>query len=87
MATDPLAADCLATALYVMGPIRGAEWVLGHSGIEAVFVQRVGSEIELTATPGLIGRLETTAGGVTYLRSNQKRTRNQPHLSMTETSY
>lgn len=79
VAADPVAADCLATALYVMGPNRGAEWLTGHIEIEAVFVQRNGQTIELTATPGLVGRLENTGGKVTYLPLYQQRMKIQPH--------
>jgi thiamine biosynthesis lipoprotein len=73
VAADPFAADCLATALYVMGPIRGAEWLIGNTEIEAVFVQRYEMRIDLTATPGLMGRLEHAEGKVRYLPLNQQR--------------
>lgn len=75
VAADPVAADCLATALYVMGPTRGAEWLLGHTENEVIFVQRIGPRIELTATPGLMGRIENTEGKVTYLPLRHKRTK------------
>jgi len=64
---DAVAADCLATALYVMGPDRGAEWLHGRSGIEAVFAEGSGMTTQLTATAGLRGRLVTSEGTVTYL--------------------
>jgi len=67
VAADAVAADCLATALYVTGPDLGAEWLRGHTGIEAVFVEGSGMTTQLTATAGLRGRLVTSEGIVTYL--------------------
>ena len=67
VAADPVAADCLATALFVMGPDRGAEWVRAQTGIEAVFAEGSGVTPQLTATSGLRGRLVTSEGTVTYL--------------------
>lgn len=67
VAADPVAADCLATALFVMGPDRGAEWVHAQTGIEAVFAKGSGVTTQLTATAGLRGRLVTSEGTVTYL--------------------
>jgi len=67
VATDAVAADCLATALYVTGPDLGAEWLREHTGIEAVFVEGSGMTTQLTATAGLRGRLVTSEGIVTYL--------------------
>lgn len=75
VAADPVVADCLATALYVMGPTRGAEWLLGHTEIEAIFIQRIGPKTEFTATPGLMGRLENTKEKVTYLPLRHQRTK------------
>jgi thiamine biosynthesis lipoprotein ApbE len=67
VAADAVAADCLATALYVMGPDRGAVWLHGQTGIEAVFVEGSGRRTQLTVTAGLRGRLVTSEGTVTYL--------------------
>jgi thiamine biosynthesis lipoprotein len=57
VASDPVAADCLATALFVMGPRRGAEWLRDQPGIEAVFAETDDESMIITATPGLRGRL------------------------------
>jgi thiamine biosynthesis lipoprotein len=76
---DPFAADCLATALYVMGPIRGAEWLREHTDIDAIFVEKNGPSIELIATPGLTGRLEHFEGKVIYLPLDHQRMRNHSH--------
>jgi hypothetical protein len=67
VAADPVAADCLATALFVMGPDRGADWVRAQAGIEAVFAKGSGITTQLTATAGLRGRLMTSEGTVTYM--------------------
>jgi thiamine biosynthesis lipoprotein len=67
VAADPMVADCLATALFVMGPVRGPEWVREQEGIEAIFAERKGSKTELTATPGLRGRLRSLGGKIEYL--------------------
>jgi len=50
IADDPVAADCLATALYVMGPVRGLEWAARRSDVEAVFAVVEGSGIRLVST-------------------------------------
>jgi thiamine biosynthesis lipoprotein len=67
VASDPVTADCLATALYVMGPHRGAEWLRAYPGIEAVFAEGGGATAKLTATAGLRGRLVASEGTVAYL--------------------
>jgi thiamine biosynthesis lipoprotein len=67
VAEDPVAADCLSTALYVMGPQKGIEWLGNRPEIDAVFVVRSGEEIVMTATAGLQARLEVTAGKVSFL--------------------
>jgi thiamine biosynthesis lipoprotein len=50
IADDPVAADCLATALFVMGPERGLEWAARRSDVEAVFAVVEGSDIRLIST-------------------------------------
>ena len=67
VASDPVVADCVATALFVMGPVRGREWVQAHEGIEAVFAERKGSRAELSATPGLRGRLRSFEEKIDFL--------------------
>jgi thiamine biosynthesis lipoprotein len=68
VASDPVTADCLATALYVMGPHRGAEWLRGRTGIEAVFAEGGGVRTKLTATAGLRGRMVVSEGTISYLQ-------------------
>ena len=67
VASDPVAADCLATALFVMGPQRGAEWLRARPGLEAVFSETNGESMIITATPGLRGRLVVFEGTLRYL--------------------
>lgn len=50
---DPVAADCLATALFVMGPERGLRWASARPEVGAVFAVADGDGLELRATPGL----------------------------------
>jgi thiamine biosynthesis lipoprotein len=73
VAADPVAADCLSTALYIMGPKAGGEWLQGRPEIEAVFAERSGEGARMTATSGLKGRLEISAGNLTFLLQDQTR--------------
>ncbi len=73
VASDPVAADCLSTALYIMGPKAGGEWLQGRPEIGAVFVERSVEDTRMTATPGLKGRLEISAGNLTFLLQDQTR--------------
>jgi len=73
VASDPVAADCLSTALYIMGPKAGGEWLQGRPEIEVVFVEGSGEDTRMTATPGLEGRLEVLAGNLIYLQQKQAR--------------
>ena len=73
VASDAVTADCLSTALYVLGPLQGAEWLRRHPNIDAVFAVRTRDGTELIATPGLMGRLELSEGRVTYLPSVERR--------------
>jgi len=53
VARDPLAADCLATALFVLGPEAGLRWADVHEGVEAIYVVRGEGETQLRMTEGL----------------------------------
>jgi thiamine biosynthesis lipoprotein len=48
-----LAADALSTALFVMGPERGLEWVEQLEHVEAVFLVREAGDVRARATGGL----------------------------------
>lgn len=67
VASDPVAADCLSTALFVMGPERGIEWLQGRPGIEAVFVERTGEKLVMVATAGLEGRVIGRKAPITFV--------------------
>ena len=62
ISSDPMTADCISTALYVMGPRVGAEWILRYPDIQAVFVERRAGDLRISATSGLVGRLQTLGG-------------------------
>jgi thiamine biosynthesis lipoprotein len=76
VASDPVAADCLSTALFVMGPERGIEWLRGWPGIEAVFVARRGEKLELVATAGLKGVVIGSEEPITFVPPHHEPTRN-----------
>jgi len=57
LSQDPTAADCISTALFVMGPESGMTWVNRHPEVEAVFNLRTDAGLRLMATPGLVGHL------------------------------
>lgn len=64
VARDPVAADCLATALFVMGPGDGLSWATATEGVEAVFaVVSASGQVEVKATPGADVRLPSRTGG------------------------
>lgn len=52
VAADPMEADILSTALYVMGPGPGAAWA-EHRGIAALFLELEGDEPVARWTPAL----------------------------------
>lgn len=55
VAPSGLDADVLSTALYVMGPERGAAWAQAQ-GVAAVFLRHGGQEVRTPAFLGLDGR-------------------------------
>ena len=62
IAHDATAADCVSTALYVMGPESGAKWLSRHPELEAVFSVRTDAGLRLRATAGLVERLTPGKG-------------------------
>lgn len=67
-ASDPVAADCLATALFVMGPRRGLAWVEERDGVEALFVVRDSSRgCVVQPSSGMVSRLIAPDAPVTRL--------------------
>jgi thiamine biosynthesis lipoprotein len=60
--SSALRADCLSTALFVLGPERGLAWLAEHGGgAEAVFLVVAGDRLVVRATPGLAGRVRAPA--------------------------
>ncbi len=57
VADDAMAADLLATALFVMGPEAGLKWA-ERNGVAALFLKTSKSGIEATWTSGLDGSVE-----------------------------
>lgn len=53
IADDPVAADCMATALFVMGPDRGFEWADQRPDFDAVFAVVSGNGVLITSTKGV----------------------------------
>ena len=63
-ADDALAADCLSTGLYVLGPERALEWAAGYEGIEILVLAYSDDGLTARATTGLKGRIDTGESGV-----------------------
>lgn len=60
-------ADCLSTALAVMGPNDGLAWLRARDGdgpVEAVYLSATGGEVEVRASCGLRGRIAPARSGV-----------------------
>jgi len=53
VAADPLAADALSTALFVLGPEAGLAWAMRHDGVEALFLVTGSEGVRARWTPGL----------------------------------
>ena len=63
-ADDALAADCLSTGLYVLGPDRALDWAAKHEGIEILVLESTAEGLRARATEGLKDRIETGGSGV-----------------------
>lgn len=62
--SDPVVADCLATALAVMGLEDGRAWLTEHPGIAAVLAERrPGSGLDVVVSPAMRPRLRDEAVG------------------------
>jgi hypothetical protein len=58
---DPVAADCLATALLVMGVADGGRWLAANPGHQAVLVRRSpGGVTEVLASAEALAGIRTT---------------------------
>jgi FAD:protein FMN transferase len=49
------AADCLSTALFVLGPREGLRLATRLPGVDALFLERTGDGLRVHRTPGLLG--------------------------------
>jgi len=82
LAPDPIAADCISTALFVMGPESGMIWVNRHPGVEAVFSLRSDAGSQVVATPGLKGHLTPSEGVmVEWIPTVDARQHDPPHFT------
>lgn len=63
-AGDALAADCLSTGLYVLGPERALEWAAEREGIEILVLESAGKTLKARATSGLRDRIDAGGSGV-----------------------
>lgn len=65
-APDATGADCLSTALYVMGPERALDWARAHPQFEVLVLDMRSGALVAHATPGLRARV---VGGRVDLRA------------------
>lgn len=63
-ADDALAADCLSTGLYVLGPKSALDWAGKHEGIEVLVLESSDEGLRVRATAGLEDRIDTGGSGV-----------------------
>jgi len=65
LSADPVAADCLSTALYAMGPNRGATWLEAQEGVEVVYVVTRDEGVDVLVSPSLLDRISVEDPRVT----------------------
>ncbi|MGH7545140.1 MAG: FAD:protein FMN transferase [Gemmatimonadota bacterium] len=53
VAEDPLAADVLSTALFVLGPEEGRRWLRAHGDVRALFLEETPEGLAATWSPSL----------------------------------
>jgi len=84
-ADSPLRADCLSTALYVMGPDAALAWASRHPGVEVLILTPRGGGEERSwtarATPRLAHRLEPLVGGLVITHTQRDGGRSAARLS------
>ena len=61
---DPLAADCLSTAAYVLGPDAALAFAREHAGMELLVLETEGDHLRARATEGLRDRITLLCGDV-----------------------
>lgn len=57
-ADDALAADCLSTGLYVLGPEKALDWAAERDGIEVLVLESSDDGLNARATTGFRGRID-----------------------------
>lgn len=62
VAQNAVKADCLSTALFVMGPDAALVWATQHTDIEIIIVELVEGKVRVRATAGLSGQLTALSG-------------------------
>ncbi|HWN83177.1 MAG TPA: FAD:protein FMN transferase, partial [Candidatus Udaeobacter sp.] len=60
-AETALAADCLSTGLYVLGPDSAFAWAARTSGVDVVVLEPTPARLEVRATPGIAARITAIA--------------------------
>ena len=65
VARDAIAADCLSTGLFVLGPEAALAFALERDGIEVLVLEPAGGGLRARATPGLRARLRPLIEAVT----------------------
>jgi thiamine biosynthesis lipoprotein len=80
LAADPVAADCLSTALFAMGPTLGPTWLESQEGIEVVYVIDRGETAEIHASGSLLTRISIQDSSVVtrVLPAEDEAERNRP---------
>jgi len=63
-ADDALAADCLSTGLYVLGPERALEWAAERDGIEVLVLESTDDGLNARATNGFRDRIDSGGSDV-----------------------
>ena len=72
VSADAMAADVLATALYVMGPVAGLEWARAQPDVAALFLERTDGAIAASWTAAMEQWLvEPPPGAVSPLSVNR----------------
>jgi thiamine biosynthesis lipoprotein len=64
LASSATDADCLSTALYVLGPDEALRFAEARPGIDVVILERAEGHLRVQATSGLRGRLESLIPGL-----------------------
>jgi len=72
-APDPLTADCLSTALFVLGPEAGARFLRRVPRVQAVFFCKAGDRFGVLATPVARKHLELLDPGFFWMQERRQK--------------